>query len=700
MKRLFVLLIAIVTALTICVPAFAAETAEATEESADKYPVIGSWILDKVYDKSQGEEPVLLEKDEAQSLYGSGISVFTFDDEGYAHETIFDAGDMVDIAATWKTTSPDVYTFENEDGFELILKYDKEADTLVRNFKDDTEGATYKDIDFVYARAITGSWQLDRVLEVHEGDAPEELDKETNQSLYGSGESVITFFSDGTSKELVNDGGEAVIDGTWKMTDEDIYIYTSDGLDIEFNYFRVDDTIYRDFKDDSPNAEHPYLSFIYVRVETPEGLETDEKAEEKETQAEVQPAKQQEAQPAKQQEAQPAKQPESQQAPQPAPEDELINGGQIFTGHKMYNLKNEATGEEVTLSELSQGGWANEATGEIFTQEAGGGEHFYGDRGTVLVIFDPSAELINDGQIFTGNTISNLINVETGEYVVLSELSQGGWANEATGEIFTQEPGGGDHFYGQQGTTLIFADAYTGPEVDELINGGQIFTGYTIDLININTAEIVTLSELSQGGYVNEATGEMFYLEGGGGDHFYGDQGTVLVFEDAFYDNGGYEQPYEGGEDELIADGQIFTGYEMTLYDSDTGAAVVVKGLNQGGWANEATGEIFTQEEGGGDHFYGNYGTVLISEWLYFNGGQEELVADGQIFSGNKITLYNPATGEAVVVSELNQGGWANEATGEIFTQEEGGGDHFYGNYGSELVSEWYYNVVILGAEG
>ena len=57
----------------------------------------------------------------------------------------------------------------------------------------------------------------------------------------------------------------------------------------------------------------------------------------------------------------------------------------------------------------------------------------------------------------------------------------------------------------------------------------------------------------------------------------------------------------------------------MNLYDPDTGEIITVKELSQGGYANEETGEIFTQEGGGGDHFYGNYGTTLVTEWAYYN---------------------------------------------------------------------------------
>ena len=139
-----------------------------------------------------------------------------------------------------------------------------------------------------------------------------------------------------------------------------------------------------------------------------------------------------------------------------------------------------------------------------------------------------------------------MIDMATGKYVTIKELSQGGWANEETGEIFTWETGAGDHFYGNKGTTLMFDGAYFeefGNE-EELINDGQIFTGYEMNnLMEIGTGKHITLKELSQGGWANEETGEIFTQEGGGGEHFYGDKGTTLVFEELYY-----EQYGQGGE--------------------------------------------------------------------------------------------------------------------------------------------------------
>ena len=45
----------------------------------------------------------------------------------------------------------------------------------------------------------------------------------------------------------------------------------------------------------------------------------------------------------------------------------------------------------------------------------------------------------------------------------------------------------------------------------------------------------------------------------------------------------------------------------------------------QGGYANEETGVIYHEEAGGGDHWYGDDGSVLISEWLYNQNEEGEI---------------------------------------------------------------------------
>ena len=85
----------------------APEDLNAAEEARDKAdPVEGSWILYEVYELKENAEPVLLKKEENQSLYGSGIGIYTFDDGGYAHHIMFDAGDEADEEASWGLAEP------------------------------------------------------------------------------------------------------------------------------------------------------------------------------------------------------------------------------------------------------------------------------------------------------------------------------------------------------------------------------------------------------------------------------------------------------------------------------------------------------------------------------------------------------------------------------------------------------------------
>lgn len=264
MKRLIVFVLAAVLAMTLGIPAFASETEEAA-------PIAGSWKLNAVYENQEGGEPVLLEKEENQSLYGAGIGIYTFDEDGMAHYITFDAGDCFDEAGVWTSSEPDVYVYTEEGSdSEMIFTYKNEEGTesLSRSFND-----VARDLTFVYNRAVVGSWTLAQVLEIHEGDAPEELPKEENQSLYGSGDSILTFCADGKAINTIHEGGEAIdMEASWQMTGVDQIVYTEEPTELNLQYFRVEDSLLRDFVDEAPDAAHPHLRFIYVRTE-PEAAE-------------------------------------------------------------------------------------------------------------------------------------------------------------------------------------------------------------------------------------------------------------------------------------------------------------------------------------------------------------------------------------------------------------------------------------------
>ena len=61
--------------------------------------------------------------------------------------------------------------------------------------------------------------------------------------------------------------------------------------------------------------------------------------------------------------------------------------------------------------------------------------------------------------------------------------------------------------------------------------------------------------------------------------------------------------------------GSIFTGYDITVYDS-CGSAVSLKELSEGGFMDENTGEEFTATPTG--LYYGSNGTTLYSDYDMF----------------------------------------------------------------------------------
>ena len=248
MKRTITIVLSVVMTLSLCGPAFAAPDPEKTEES---YPVLGSWYLDQEFYKISDESMIPLSLDETQSIYGSGGIVYTFDEDGTAHEMIYESLDGTDTSAKWESSSPDVYHYTDENDWETEFHYDAGEDALHRYEFKDEQNADSPDWDFVYVRAITGSWQLDRVVQItEETDEAEETDKseaadqsqpeagdeeestqvilpkEENQSLYAEEENIYTFDAGGEGLETVHDGPDMEENRfTWMTTGPDAYTF-------------------------------------------------------------------------------------------------------------------------------------------------------------------------------------------------------------------------------------------------------------------------------------------------------------------------------------------------------------------------------------------------------------------------------------------------------------------------------------------
>ena len=251
MKKFISLLIAAIMVFALCVPAFADETAK-----ADPSPVVGSWRLGTVVDVSDPANPVTLDKADHASLYGEGINILTLDDDGGAHDNTFNAGDNADRSASWKEVGENAYEFTEGDTT-IDFSYDAESDVLKR-------AVAEQNMVFVYFRAFLDTWKLDKVVEIHEGDAPVDVPKEGNQSLYGNSDNIIAFVSYNKAYEVEKDGADsAQVEGSWKLTGVDKFSYTSKDITTEIEYSRVDDTCYYDYQ---AANDQPHYRFIYART--------------------------------------------------------------------------------------------------------------------------------------------------------------------------------------------------------------------------------------------------------------------------------------------------------------------------------------------------------------------------------------------------------------------------------------------------
>ena len=113
-------------------------------------PVVGDWELTKVTATVPGEEPTEMNPEENASLFGDK-GYYTFNEDGTGSLNIYEGDTVATTDGKW-TNDGDTYTFTEASGNELVVTYDKSADTLRREYTDDSADAPYSAITFVYTR--------------------------------------------------------------------------------------------------------------------------------------------------------------------------------------------------------------------------------------------------------------------------------------------------------------------------------------------------------------------------------------------------------------------------------------------------------------------------------------------------------------------------------------------------------------------
>ena len=125
----------------------------------------------------------------------------------------------------------------------------------------------------------------------------------------------------------------------------------------------------------------------------------------------------------------------------------------------------------------------------------------------------------------TGKTIDLYAPEGGGLVVTVYELTDGRYVDD------------NNVYYTKASDTEFFDDKenkWVLPEYFEDNPVGQIFTDFYQDMVNEATGAPVTVRLMTDGRYINEDTQVIYNMEGGGGPHMYGEDGSVLVVPEEY----------------------------------------------------------------------------------------------------------------------------------------------------------------------
>lgn len=224
-------------------------------------PVVGSWMLDRVYENASSGNRVELDPESAASVYAETTTVYSLFADGSARvvtnagEGIYEQNDL-----TW-TIFNDSYIICNDIAVVHEFSWDPEEKVFHRYWKESDPSATYHDLDFVYTRVPVGTWQMQMVYDIS-GAEPVLLGLETSGSLYAESGNIYQFNIDGTASEKIEDRIENAV---WSLDDEGLLLTFFGGGEMLFSYDRDQDVLVRYWSDDDPVATYHALAFVYVR---------------------------------------------------------------------------------------------------------------------------------------------------------------------------------------------------------------------------------------------------------------------------------------------------------------------------------------------------------------------------------------------------------------------------------------------------
>ena len=271
-RKTMIIIFSLTMAFLLSLPVFAGYEAVTS-------PVIGSWMLDKVYENASGPDRFVLDPENAASLYAEKDNIYAFLTGGTAEMTMegltqFGYWEQNDEWILMVINSTAGQSDENAEAkpdidppFETEYFYDDEQNVLHRYWKEDDPAAAYHDLDFVYKKIPQGVWRLTKVYSREPGQEPVLLDPESSQSLYAESVNRYTLFRSQVTEMIpVEDGGSIIENGILKRSGDDWLLVMDDGFETQMSYDDRNETLHRYWIDNAPDAYYLDLDFVYEMI--------------------------------------------------------------------------------------------------------------------------------------------------------------------------------------------------------------------------------------------------------------------------------------------------------------------------------------------------------------------------------------------------------------------------------------------------
>ncbi len=233
-------------------------------------PVIGSWMLDKVFEKD-----TLLDPESAGSLYSEASNIYAFVADGIA-------------AMTMEELTQYGYWEKQDDGFRMVINstlsymhkdskdaseidppyvmdfvYDAEENVLHRYWNDEDPEATYHDLDFVYRRIPQGTWRLTKVYSLESAGDPVLQDPAASQSLYAESVNHLEIIRDRVIEFIPSDDGYIYSYGNLERSGDDWMLKFEDGFEAQMVYDDRAGVLHRKYFGSEVDPTYSDFDFVY-----------------------------------------------------------------------------------------------------------------------------------------------------------------------------------------------------------------------------------------------------------------------------------------------------------------------------------------------------------------------------------------------------------------------------------------------------